>query len=200
MIVIGSMNPVLTFLGSGLLLAAAVVLFVYFVRINKSRKIAYDREMETYNRTMEEIRTQEIRRSEEIRRQERQRQLARMSPAAVPASASAGANDAVASSPRRILFMAPNGASYDIPMIDSITIGKNPRCDLIVKNGTVGDLHCKILYDSGAYMLQDLGFAAGTYFDGNKLPQNSVCEISSGVLRIGKVTFFVTIDEDREQG
>ena len=89
--------------------------------------------------------------------------------------------------------MAPNGASYDVPMIESMTIGNNQRCDLCIKKTGIEPIHCKINYEDGIYTITDNGTASGTFFDGNRVAPNTPTEIKTGVLQLGRYTYFMTI-------
>ena len=185
MIVLAVLSPVPVFIGAALLLGVAIASFVFFMRVNKSRKQAFDRN-----------------KKRDAEQQQRAAELKKKSDEK-PAAPKPVVKTAVVKEdqlPRRVQFMAPNGASYDIPMKDSFTIGKSPKCDFVVKNGTIGDVHCRVLYVDGKYRIEDLGNAGGVAFDGNQVPKNSSMEIKTGLLQIGRVTFFVTIDAEDKAG
>ena len=181
MIVIALLSPVPVFIGAALLLIAAIASFVFFMKVNRSRKIAFDRKLAEYNKAVEELKKRDA---------EQQQRAAEVKKTVIH-------EDQL---PRRVQFMAPNGASYDIPMNESFTIGKSDKCDFVVKNGTIGEVHCRVLYVNGKYRIEDLGNAGGVAFDGNPVPKNSTMEIKTGLLQIGRVTFFVTIDAEDKAG
>lgn len=196
MIVLAVLSPVPVFIGAALLLGVAIASFVFFMRVNKSRKQAFDRKLDEYNKAVEELKKRDA------EQQQRAAELKKKSDEK-PAAPKPVVKTAVVKEdqlPRRVQFMAPNGASYDIPMKDSFTIGKSPKCDFVVKNGTIGDVHCRVLYVDGKYRIEDLGNAGGVAFDGNQVPKNSSMEIKTGLLQIGRVTFFVTIDAEDKAG
>ncbi|MBP5179910.1 MAG: FHA domain-containing protein [Clostridiales bacterium] len=184
--IIGSMmHPAPVFVCAGLLLVVAIVSFYFFIKINRHNKVVYDKRVEAYKKEIEDIR-----RREEEKAIASQRKEMEQPPAKAP-------EDKLSKYARSVQFMAPNGASYDVPMIDSITIGRNPRCNLFIKDPTVADLHCKILYTDEGYLIQDLGTEGGTFIDGIRVPMNSVQELKTGVLQMGKVTFFITVDSNK---
>lgn len=176
------MRPGPVFVTAGILLAVAIASFFYFIKINRSNKVQFDKELAEYNKALDELKRREDAKLKERKPVEPEPVII------VP-------QDKIASCPRRILFMSPNGATFDVPIDGSITLGRNPNCDLYVKNGTVLGIHCKILYDNGKYMLRNLAGENCTVFDGRGIPSNTEIEIKTGVLQLGKVTFFITIDE-----
>ena len=193
--IIGAMlGPVPVFVGAALMLAVAIASFVFFMRINKARKRAYDRKLAEYNKAIEQIKQRE---SEQQKKAVEQPKKVVQQPAKPVAKAPEITEELF---PRRVQFMAPNGASYDIPIKDSFTIGRNPSCDFCVRNGTVAERHCKVHYANGVYTIEDLGSVAGTFFDGNRVPMKGSQEIKTGLLQMGKVTFFITIDEENKAG
>lgn len=194
MIIIALLGPVPVFIGAALLLIAAIASFVFFMKVNRSRKIAFDRKLAEYNKAVEELKKRD---AEQQQRAAEIRKKSDEQPARPVARNTVIREEQL---PRRVQFMAPNGASYDIPMNESFTIGKSDKCDFVVKNGTIGEVHCRILYVNGKYRIEDLGNAGGVAFDGNPVPKNSTMEIKTGLLQIGRVTFFVTIDAEDKAG
>lgn len=196
MIVGSFLSPALTFTIAAILLLVSIVSFVLFIKINRRNKKIFDTRLMEYNHIVERIKQQEEEKAKLNKKPapERRPAVAEKKPVAEvkPAPAkNTGRN--IADAPRRIQFMAPNGASYDVPMFDSLTIGSDPNSDLFVDNPTVAKAQCKILYSGGKYMIEDLGSEDGTYVDGNRVPTNSTIEVKTGVLQMGKVTFFMTI-------
>lgn len=197
MIVLAVMSPVPVFIVAALLLGVAIASFVFFMRVNRSRKAAFDRKLAEYNKAVEELKKRD---AEQQRAAAEVRKRRDEQPAPKPVPVVKKAVIPEAQLPRRVQFMAPNGASYDIPMNDSFTIGKSPKCDFVVNNGTIGEVHCRVIYVNGKYRIEDLGNAGGTAFDGNPVPKNSTMEIKTGLLQIGRITFFVTIDSEDKAG
>jgi Uncharacterized conserved protein, contains FHA domain len=185
------LHPALVFVLAGLLLVVAIVSFYFFIKINRTDRVEFDKKLAAYKKEVEEIKQRE---------EERQFQLKQKEEAAAAAAAAndKALQDKISKYSRSVQFMAPNGASYDVPMIDTITIGRNPRCNLYVKDPSVADLHCKILYSDEGYLIQDLGTEGGTFIDGIRVPVNSVQELKTGVLQMGKVTFFITVDSNKK--
>jgi len=170
------MKPGPVFITSGILLAIAVVSFVFFIVINKKRREHNDK----------------------IDRELKAMAQSQLKPG-VSETTDSGSNFAFDKTedfnyPRRVMFMAASGECYDIPMLETITIGNNPRCDFYVNNSTVADLHCKIIYSDGKYILQDMGSEAGTCIDGARVEPGSVTDLTSGLLQLGKANFFLTLD------
>ena len=181
MIVGSLLSPVPVFVIAALLLGVSIASFTFFIRVNKRNKREFDRRLAEYNKAVEQIKQQEEQNTKKVEVKKR-------------TAASRNQESGIANSPRRIQFMAPDGASYDVPMIDSMSIGNNPRCDFCVKKTGVESIHCKITYSDGAYYTLDTGTASGTFFDGNRIAPNKLQEIKTGVLQLGHVTFFMTID------
>ncbi len=177
-------NPALVFGLAAALLAASVVLFVYFIRLNKGRSREYSRKVKEYNKAVEALRKEEMNRRAQAEK------------AANPVKVEEKPSEPdVSLFPRRIQFMAPSGASYDVPILYSMTIGKDPQCDLVVDNASVSAFHCKITYSDGHYFAEDMGSENGTSFDGNEIVSGKKTEIKTGVFQVGRVTFFMTIDK-----
>ncbi len=191
MIIVASMNPVPVFIAAGVLFAVGIASFYLFIKINRRNKMVYDSKLKAYNEAVEKIKQQELERQQKAVTEKKPEPAAPVIRKPVSSEATL---------PHRVQFMAPNGASYDIPFKDAFTIGRNPRSDFYVKNGTVGGAHCRIIYKDGKYLVQDMGSEGGTFFDGNRIPPNTIQEIRTGVLQMGKVTFFVTIDEEQAAG
>lgn len=173
------LSPVPVFLSAALLLGISIMSFSVFIRLNRRNKKDFDKKLAAYNEAVEKIRQQEEAKNAKPEGAKK--------PAAVKTEAS------IANSPRRIQFMAPNGASYDVPMIESLTIGNNQRCDLCIKKTGIEPIHCKINYEDGIYTITDNGTASGTFFDGNRVAPNTPTEIKTGVLQLGRYTYFMTI-------
>ena len=67
------------------------------------------------------------------------------------------------------------------------TIGRSPRCDIIVGHPLVSRQHCELYEDHGLVMLRDLGSQNGTHFKGATIGRGIVIaygeEFSIGALR-----------------
>ncbi|MBO7680917.1 MAG: FHA domain-containing protein [Thermoguttaceae bacterium] len=67
------------------------------------------------------------------------------------------------------------------------TIGRSPRCDIIVGHPLVSRQHCELYEDHGLVMIRDLGSQNGTHFKGATIGRGIVIaygeEFSIGMLR-----------------
>ena len=182
------LSPAPVFIIAGLLLVVSVLSFVFFIKVNRRQKQEFDRKLSAYKKAVDELRQRE---EERIRKEQQEKEEQKKASVAAKLAQTNPVNF-----PRRIQFMAPNGASYDVPMLESMTIGSNPRCDLYINQKGISDVHCKISYENGVYTLMDMGSRSGTSFNSTPVPANSSIEVRSGVLQIGKLTLFITIDSE----
>lgn len=187
--IIGSlMRPAPVFVTAAILLAVSIVSFYLFIKINRRNKVIYDKKLADYNRAVEQLKQQEAKKAEA--------QKPKPAPAPVekkPVPVVKRPENDPANSPRRIQFMAPNGSSFDVPMIDTLSIGSSKKCDLVLDNESVAEVHCMIIYKDGVYSIKDMGSGAGTFYDGDPVPENPPMEVKTGVLKVGKMTLFMTI-------
>ena len=58
-------------------------------------------------------------------------------------------------------------------------IGKAPDCDLIVPKDVVSQKHCRLSFEGGKYILEDLGSTNGTFVNGYRLEARTPVYISS---------------------
>ena len=49
-------------------------------------------------------------------------------------------------------------------------MGRSPRCDLVLNEGTVSNQHAELRRDGAGWMIKDLGSQNGTYIDGCRIP------------------------------
>lgn len=67
------------------------------------------------------------------------------------------------------------------------TIGRSPRCDIIVGHPLISRQHCEVYEDHGLVMVRDLGSQNGTYFKGATIGRGVVVaygeEFSIGAVR-----------------
>ena len=61
----------------------------------------------------------------------------------------------------------------------SWTIGKAPDCDLIVVKDVVSQKHCRLSFEGGKYILEDLGSTNGTFVNGYRLEPRTPVYIST---------------------
>jgi len=70
---------------------------------------------------------------------------------------------------------AKGGTENEAPPSTSVStnrtwlIGSAPVCDVVVEGATVSGRHCRLARVSGAYMIEDLGSANGTWASGQKI-------------------------------
>jgi len=78
---------------------------------------------------------------------------------------------------------------------ESITIGREPECDVIILDRQVSRFHARITRDDKQTILEDLGSKNGTYLDGNKIEDNH--SLSDGdVIQIALVQTFAFYASD----
>lgn len=169
------MQPAPIYITCAILLALAVFFFVMFIKANRKRKLKYDAAMAKYKKAMDDLE-----KSKEAKTK--------------AGSSVAPVNNGVKSYDRCILFMSATGSTFDVPMNDVLSIGKNSRCNFHINDSSLADLHCKILYKDGKYYLQDLGSDFGTSYDGERVAPKSTIEIKNGLIQFGKVSFMMTLD------
>lgn len=69
----------------------------------------------------------------------------------------------------------------------SWTIGKAPDCDLVVAKDVVSQKHCRLSFEGGKYILEDLGSTNGTFVNGYRLePRTPVYVSSTDKLTLGQ--------------
>lgn len=95
----------------------------------------------------------------------------------------------------KVLEGKPQGAT--IPVVGgSMTIGRDPSCQLRPKHESVGAQHCRIrVADDGRVSVRDLGSPSGTLLNGRKLsPADSVIARCGDHLQVGPLLFEVQND------
>jgi ABC-type multidrug transport system ATPase subunit len=71
---------------------------------------------------------------------------------------------------------------------NSITIGRNPDCDIVLTDGNVSRLHCRVtVKGAGQYRVQDLASTNGVFVNGNKIVDAIVS--ATDVISIGNAQF-----------
>lgn len=58
-----------------------------------------------------------------------------------------------------------HGVNYNLPASD-VTIGRGTSCFIVVSDGKVSDVHAKLIYNGGTWLLLDNGSTNGTYLNG----------------------------------
>ncbi len=69
----------------------------------------------------------------------------------------------------------------------SLTIGRSPRCDVVLSDERVSKTHAQISTVSGEFVLRDLGSRNGTRVNEHKIRSHAL--ISGDLIRVGRVCF-----------
>ncbi len=77
----------------------------------------------------------------------------------------------------------------------SLTIGREPDCDVIIPDRQVSRFHARLTLDKNTTLLEDLGSKNGTYLDGNKIEENRNLE-DGDILQIALVQSFAFYASD----
>ncbi|MGH7726984.1 MAG: FHA domain-containing protein [Candidatus Eiseniibacteriota bacterium] len=81
-------------------------------------------------------------------------------------------------------------------MQDTVTIGRNPECDVFLDNPGISRDHVKLTRTTReTYFLEDLGSANGTMINDVRVERAEVRE--NDVVQIGKFSLWMTYDMDR---
>ena len=76
---------------------------------------------------------------------------------------------------------------------DLITIGREPDNKVCLAIGVLSRHHAKIYFLDGAWFVEDLGSANGTFYHGRRLPPNSRSALANGdVVRFGTVAMTIS--------
>lgn len=82
------------------------------------------------------------------------------------------------------LEMADRNEFWPIPA-SGVKIGRSSTCDIQVDRPTVSRQHCELKYQSGRWMIEDIGSANGTFVNGVKVEPGELVEVN-GEIRLGK--------------
>ncbi len=77
----------------------------------------------------------------------------------------------------------------------SITIGREPDCDVIIPDRQVSRFHARLTLDQKSTLLEDLGSKNGTYLDGVKIGENRNLE-DGDIIQIALVQTFAFYASD----
>lgn len=78
---------------------------------------------------------------------------------------------------------------------DVITLGRDPESDVFLDNPGISRTHLKIEKTADGYCAEDLGSANGTYLNDELFQRRLLA--NEDVLRIGKFTLWVSLEDDR---
>ena len=81
---------------------------------------------------------------------------------------------------------------YEFSDQDLITIGREPDNKVSLALGVLSRHHAKVYFRDGAWFIEDLDSANGTYHRGKQLPPNGKSELANGdVVRLGTVAMTI---------
>ncbi len=90
----------------------------------------------------------------------------------------------------KIYTLTSKDSMVTLQKSQSLTIGRDPSCDIVVDDKTVSRIHCKIFIEKGVMVLIDLGSKNGTCFNDDRIGPNEKYMIrESGLLKLGNYTF-----------
>ena len=113
-----------------------------------------------------------------------------------------------ATSPIRLIFNRPQMAAallvahgyewaLDVKSYfvgDSLTIGRNASCDLVIQEYGVSSRHARISFENETFFIEDLNSKNGTFVDGYVLHGKAAMENPSTVIRISTTVFVFVRD------
>ena len=79
--------------------------------------------------------------------------------------------------------------SFTIP---EITLGREPICDLTIRNDTVSTYHARLRYRQKQWWVEDLQSTNGTFLNNERIYTPTVI-ISDEVIKLGKVAINISI-------
>jgi pSer/pThr/pTyr-binding forkhead associated (FHA) protein len=87
--------------------------------------------------------------------------------------------------PRELVVVDADGRR-NIPLRDSMTIGRAAHCDVVVNDTYVSNVHARISVRNGSYVVEDLGSTNGTYL--NRAKVTAPTSVGPGdEIKVGKV-------------
>jgi pSer/pThr/pTyr-binding forkhead associated (FHA) protein len=78
-----------------------------------------------------------------------------------------------------------------------ITLGRDPQADVFLDNPGISREHARIDKTDDGYVVEDLGSANGTYLNDEQIQRKLLA--NDDVLRIGKFSLWVSLEEDRRK-
>ena len=86
--------------------------------------------------------------------------------------------------------LIPSGGGIPIPLrSEELILGRGPDCDIRVRYPSVSSRHCKLKFDLGYWMVEDLHSTNGTWVDGDRCMLQ--CLMPDSVLALDKVRFTI---------
>ena len=89
---------------------------------------------------------------------------------------------------------APHYEAIVIPKGRVFTIGRSPRCDVIVEDGGVSREHLAASHDGAVWRFRDLGANNGSFVDGARIA-GDVAASDPKCVRLGRSTVLVPVDD-----
>lgn len=91
---------------------------------------------------------------------------------------------------RIILGGAPPGSAGTIGLKQTLTIGRDADCDIVLHDAKASRKHCRLTRDAECVTLEDLGSRNGTFIDGQKLSTPTVLKPSQS-FKVGDTVFYL---------
>jgi serine/threonine protein kinase len=95
----------------------------------------------------------------------------------------------------RLLCQAGSSIGEDYPVTDEMTLGRTPENSVVVQDPKASRKHLKLFKEAGAYFIEDLGSANGTYLNEVKITKVKIAY--GDRIRIGRTTFQFLADPEQ---
>ena len=97
------------------------------------------------------------------------------------------------------LTLAPSGISQIKPLhynVAEVTIGRDPSCNCYLEEKTISGKHARLSYRMEQWWVEDLKSTNGTFLNDEPVSEGVVLT-SGDMLRVGQLTFLITINAPR---
>ncbi len=86
--------------------------------------------------------------------------------------------------------LLPSGGGAPIPLrAPELILGRSPECDVRIRFPSVSSRHCKLMFDKGYWLVEDLNSTNGTWVDGDRCLLQ--CLLPESVLALDKHRFTI---------
>ena len=86
--------------------------------------------------------------------------------------------------------LLPSGGGAPIPLrAPELVLGRSPECDVRIRFPSVSSRHCKLMFDKGYWLVEDLNSTNGTWVDGDRCLLQ--CLLPESVLALDKHRFTI---------
>ena len=86
--------------------------------------------------------------------------------------------------------LLPSGGGAPIPLrAPELVLGRSPDCDVRIRFPSVSSRHCKLMFDKGYWLVEDLNSTNGTWVDGDRCLLQ--CLLPESVLALDKHRFTI---------